>query len=392
MPGVKSMKQLSFPARKEYIRQKKNNLAIHPLGVFPALYPKELLWSYNILPVEIWDPPLQISGADAHLQPYICPIVKSGLELILQGHCQLLDGFLFPHTCDSIQNLASIVNHYLGITKRCFFFYLPKNSNPSATKDFYCFQLQKLQQDLEKEFGANDPLTIKKMIVLGDKISTQVQKLYLRRTQRDSLLSNRNFYQLLRMGEYLLPQDFLSVLTDAILQDKKGEKKPGVIVSGILPNMNMMDKLDQMGVTVAADDLLNCGRRLLNKGLKKLGAGEPEISNPEKQPYQDILETDNPKYFEDLLANKYLDLPPCPTRVSSHLQRLEHLLSLLDISGARGIIFSLVKFCEPELFDLPILQKELQARNIPSVVIESELHQNLDGQLNTRLDAFLEML
>ena len=39
----------------------------------------------NILPVEIWDPCLGVSLANAHLQPYICSVVKLGLELIPQG-------------------------------------------------------------------------------------------------------------------------------------------------------------------------------------------------------------------------------------------------------------------------------------------------------------------
>jgi len=95
-------------------------------GVFPAQYPKEILWAMNILPVEIWDPPLEVSLANGHLQAYICPVVKRGLELILQGQGKDLDGYLFPHTCDSIQNLASIVHDFLGVAQPCYFFYHPK--------------------------------------------------------------------------------------------------------------------------------------------------------------------------------------------------------------------------------------------------------------------------
>ena len=110
--------------RKEYLIQQKK-AGRHIFGVFPAQYPKEILWAMNGVPVEIWDPPLEITAANAHLQPYICSVVKLGLELILQGKCDDLDGFLFPHTCDSIQNLASIFNDYLGVEKPCYFFYPP---------------------------------------------------------------------------------------------------------------------------------------------------------------------------------------------------------------------------------------------------------------------------
>ena len=116
-------------ARKEYLLEQKQ-MGRRLLGVFPAQYPKEVLWAMNILPVEIWDPPVESSNANAHLQPYICSVVKQGLELILQGKADMLDGFLFPHTCDSIQNLASIINDYLKLEKPCFFFYHPKAPYP----------------------------------------------------------------------------------------------------------------------------------------------------------------------------------------------------------------------------------------------------------------------
>lgn len=94
----------------------------------------------NVVPVEIWDPPLKVSHANAHVQPYICSVVKLGLELILQGKCDDLDGFLFPHTCDSIQNLASIVYNYLGMEKPCYFFYHPKAPYRDSSRLYYLEQ------------------------------------------------------------------------------------------------------------------------------------------------------------------------------------------------------------------------------------------------------------
>ena len=94
-------------SRTAYLREKKEKGGKRLFGVFPALYPRELLWAMDILPVEIWDPPLEINLADGHLQTHVCAIARLGLELILQGKCDDLDGFLFPHTCDSLQNLSS---------------------------------------------------------------------------------------------------------------------------------------------------------------------------------------------------------------------------------------------------------------------------------------------
>jgi benzoyl-CoA reductase/2-hydroxyglutaryl-CoA dehydratase subunit BcrC/BadD/HgdB len=106
--------------RKEYLVEQKEK-GRRLLGVFPAQYPKEILWAMNVLPAEIWDPPLELTMASAHLQTYICSVVKLGMELVLQGKCDFLDGFLFPHTCDSIQNMASVIHDYVRADKPCYF-------------------------------------------------------------------------------------------------------------------------------------------------------------------------------------------------------------------------------------------------------------------------------
>jgi benzoyl-CoA reductase/2-hydroxyglutaryl-CoA dehydratase subunit BcrC/BadD/HgdB len=120
--------------RDEYIDKEKKEKGKKLFGIFPSQYPREILWAMNVLPVEIWDPPLEVIHANAHLQPYICSVVRLGLELILQGKCEGLDGFLFPHTCDSIQNLSSIVYDYLGVKKSCYFFYHPKSPYKDSSR------------------------------------------------------------------------------------------------------------------------------------------------------------------------------------------------------------------------------------------------------------------
>ena len=68
------------------------------------------------------------------------------------------------------------------------------------------------------------------------------------------------------------------------------------------------------------------------------------------------------------------------------------LLGQVEESGARGVVFYEVKFCEPELFDLPMLRAGLSDAGIRSLVIEIDLNEGLSGQALTRLEAFLETI
>jgi benzoyl-CoA reductase/2-hydroxyglutaryl-CoA dehydratase subunit BcrC/BadD/HgdB len=355
--------------RLQYLtKQKKKGRYL--FGVFPAHYPKEILWAMNILPVEIWDPPLEITTANAHLQPTICPVVKLGLELVLRGKTDILDAFLFPHTCDSIQNIASVISNYLGIEKPCYFFYNPKAPYPDSAHNYYGIQLKNFVKSLENRFGHLNPNRLAACLRQREQISTLLKELYDFRSKRRLKMSNKKFYETIRKGEYLFPDDFIPELETCLKQNKRESRKDSipVILSGILSNpKEILSHLDRLGVLVVHDDLLNAGRRLLL----------PE--NKEEDPFKQI-------------AQSYFQTPPCSTKGSSVKQRTEHLLHLVRLTGAKGIIANGVKFCEPEWFYIPNIKASLKEKGVPMLVLDTELNQGLSGQMKTRIEAFIEMI
>ncbi|MBW2096502.1 MAG: 2-hydroxyacyl-CoA dehydratase [Deltaproteobacteria bacterium] len=355
--------------RKEYLlKQKKQGM--HLMGVFPAQYPKEILWAMNVVPAEIWDPPLQTTAASAHLQSYICSVVQSGLELVLQGKTDILDAFLFPHTCDSIQNMASVIFDYIGTQKPCYFFYHPKAPYGASAREFYRQQLRELAENLSSQFGPLDPNVLKEKVEQGQYIARLLEDLYQLRAQNRLDLNNVAFYELIRRGEYLFPDAWAPELEKHVKQQKEAGKESSIpiLLSGVLPNpAELLKLLDELGVLVAHDDLLNGSRRLLIPG------------NDFKDPFEQLTES-------------YFAMPPCSTRGSSVERRRDYLLRLVETTGARGVLFNIVKFCEPEWFDIPNLQESLKERGIPSLVLDTELNQGLSGQLSTRAEAFIETL
>jgi len=360
--------------RREYIRRQKEVPGRRALGVFPAVYPRELLWAFDILPVEIWDPPLELTAAQAHLQPHVCSVVQLGLELILQGKAEPVDGFLFPHTCDSIQNLASLVSDCLQPGQPCYFLYLPKEPFAASARIYYRAQLKALAGSLEGQFGRLDEDKLREAIRTGRRLNTLLNRLYRDLAAGRLDCGGAEFYRLVRLGEYLWPDD-LALEYEALLARPPRAAPAGraaVVLSGLLPNPpELLELLDRLGLRVTGDDLLCCGRRL---------AGRVEEEEPPP---------DDPWAA---LAEAFFRLPPCSTRASATAERLKRLLELVRAGQARGVIFCPIKFCEPELFDLPILTAELKARGVPTLVLDLEVNQGLSGQLRTRVEAFAEML
>ncbi|MDZ7699919.1 MAG: 2-hydroxyacyl-CoA dehydratase family protein [Deltaproteobacteria bacterium] len=354
--------------RKTYLLAQKE-MGRRVMGVFPAQYPREILWAMHMTPAEIWDPPVEISRANAHLQPYICSVVKSGLELILAGKCDFLDGFLFPHTCDSIQNLASIINDYLTLKKPCYFFYHPKAPYKPSSRSYYIQQLKTLISTLEREMGPLDPREFKASVARGRTLGALISSIYGQRRNGALTASNADFYRTMRQGEYLHPDDFIPLLESFRVQNG-GQHAPGpaVILSGVLPNPpEILYLLDDLGVRIADDDLLNCGRRWMVEGTQA----------------QDPFEA---------LADGYFSLPPCTTKESPIAERIRFLTRMIEKSGAKGVIFYMVKFCEPELFDVPIISEAIKQLGVPVLMLDVDINQGLTGQLTTRVEAFVEMM
>ncbi len=355
--------------RKEYLIRQKKEKGRKLFGIFPAYYPKEILWAMNVLPVEVWDPPLEVNHANAHLQPYICSVVKLGLELILQGKCKDIDGFLFPHTCDSIQNLASIVSDYLNLQIPCYFFYHPKAPYSAASRRYYLEELKGLVARFEKQLGALDISILKQQVKKGNQVTALIKELYRLRAYDELTASNTDFYQIIRRGEYLYPDDFLPLLEEFLSMSRgHGRNGPSVILSGIVPNPpEILKILDEKEVKVVDDDFLNCGRRLL----------APESQN--EDPFE-------------AMAENYFGMPPCTTKNSSLKARVDYLFQKIERSKAKGVIFYTVKFCETELFDVPYLVEELKKKGLATLLVDCEVNQALSGQLETRVEAFAEMI
>jgi benzoyl-CoA reductase/2-hydroxyglutaryl-CoA dehydratase subunit BcrC/BadD/HgdB len=67
-------------------------------------------------------------------------------------------------------------------------------------------------------------------------------------------------------------------------------------------------------------------------------------------------------------------------------------VNLAESTKAQGVIFYDVKFCEPELFDLPELRSALRQAGFPSLAIEVDISDPLPDQIRNRLESFMEML
>jgi benzoyl-CoA reductase/2-hydroxyglutaryl-CoA dehydratase subunit BcrC/BadD/HgdB len=338
-------------------------------AVLPIHYPRALLRAFGVLPVEVWGPPhVDVSRGSAHLQPYVCSVVRNALSFLLSGGLDdAADLILVPHACDSLQGLGSILLDFVHPRQPVIPIYLPRG-NRTSDVEFLADEFRALYRTLERVLDSSPSHEdVMECVRREEAADEQLGDLHRQRT--NVALSQLDYYRLIRAREYLPAETFINVARATLARSAGGMERGGqpIVLSGIVPEpMELFDSIAGAGGVVVADDLASCGRRLYPPGRS-----------------DDVFQR---------MAESIVHGPPDPTRGSPIRDRCEYLLGLVGTSGAKGILFYDVKFCEPELFDLPILRTELRAAGIPSVVIEVDINDSLSQQVLTRLEAFLEML
>jgi len=139
------------------------------------------------------------------------------------------------------------------------------------------------------------------------------------------------------------------------------------MISGIVAEpLDLFDRIEDMGAHVAGDDLA-CGFRRV---------------------YSLSVESDP---FERA-ANRLLTSPADPTCGTPIQVRVDTLQTRMRALGARGLLIYDPKFCEPELFDVPLLRKHLGEAGFPVLHVEFEMGETLPHQALSRIEAFVETL
>ncbi len=357
--------------RTEYIQRQRELHGRRTVAVLPVHHPKQLLTALDVLSVELWGPPGPPRGdAAGRLQPYVCAVARNALAFLAAAGADAVDAVLFPHTCDSIQGLATLVTDLGGWSKPALTFLHPKGLERPGVRAFLEAELRALACALEALAGRRlEPARLAAAVRLHDEIDAARAELLDGRARLD--LSDPELYALLRRGEWLWPEDHLAELRAARAALRPAPVQTGVpiLVSGYVPEpAAILEVLRDAGAYVAADDYAAVGRRVVR--APAFEGGDPWAA----------------------LVERHLAAPPCPTRAAEQGARIRHLEALRERSGARGVLLHLVKFCEPELFDVPAIRAAFARRGVPVLVVEGELEAALPAQVVTRVEAFVELL
>lgn len=343
-----------------------------PLAYTCSYTPVPLLSVGKLFPLRIRVP--QISGtetADIYLSSVSCSYTRSILELAMDDQFRFLGGWVLAATCNQAHrlydNLAYLVQpefiHILDV---------PHKSGDHALK-WYVDELRLLQDKLEAHFqvDAGDE-ALSRAIDEYNALHALLEKIDSCRKEPEPPLSGTEFFQWV-IASAVTPADLFSPLLSeyalSLEQHRRSEPYRArlMIVGGEMDDPGYIRVIESTGALVVADMICTGSVSNLNR-----------ISR-DKDPLTDM-------------AAHFLRKVSCPRMMEDFRKRLARILEKIEAYRVDGVVIQHIKFCDFWSMESNLLMSELRKLKIPVLRVDREYGLTGEGQLRTRVQAFLESM
>ncbi len=350
------------------------------VGYFCCHPPLEIMTALDLVPYRITgDVKEPISKADAYLETIMCPFVRSSFDLAIKGKYDFLDGFVVPHTCDTIQRIYPIWKDHKQ-PEFAHFINVPHMLQPSSY-EFYQIEMRVFIKNLEAYTGKT--LSMERLaqeVALYNQNRALLRELADTKKSDPPAISGAEMTKVMTVITAVPPQEAQDLLKEIIAEVRKGDggpqKQPArLLVYGCeISDTTFPELVETSGANIVIDDL---------------GMGTRSY-------WEDVPMTDDPL---EGLAKRYLEIR-CPrtyrAKTGGHQEDMEnrfgHMGQFVRDFKVNGAILHIIRYCDTHELDAPDVIEYLEGLGLPVLHIEDDYSVSTIGQLSTRVQAFLEMI
>lgn len=348
------------------------------VGTYCSFIPTELIMAAGAIPVTLCATSEEpIAAAEEHLPSNLCPLIKASYGFALTDTCPYFyfsDFIVGETTCDGKKKMFELMNDI----KDTYVMQLP-SSRDEVALTMWEAEIKKFWKKLEDFYG----VTI---------TEEDVKKAILQKNaERDLVLEYLDLGKLnpspisgYELGTKLDTMSFIPSMEERCKQlreridevkadwetNYKGKvsRKPRILITGC-PNGGVRDKtikvLEELGADVVAFDACNSNREKIEK-----------------------VDTTLP--VTEALAKKYLNIN-CSV-MSPNTNRLKFISDMIDDYQVDGVLEIILQACHTFSIESYNVKKSVLAKGIPYLKVETDYSKADAGQINTRLEAFLETI
>jgi bzd-type benzoyl-CoA reductase N subunit len=350
------------------------------IGYFCCFVPDEIITAFDMIPYRIQGSPNEpIDEADAVIEPMACPFARSCFNMALKGEYDFLDGFVAPHSCDTIErmyhiwhsNKPSPFNHFINV---------PHMMGPSSD-EFYKKELEYFIKRLEEFSGKKlDCGKLRDAIKLYNRRRALLRELYELRKANPPLVSGTEITKVLVAGMGIPAAEHIDLTQTFIAEVKKrpapkADGLPRIFIWGNeIDDIAFIRLVEESGAHVVMDDLCTGSRFFWDE--------VPETADP--------LDGITTRYINIHCPRS--NVPQTGGREEDLENRYGYIRNFISDWQVNGVIFYIVRYCDTCELEGPDLREYLNSLKLPVLMIEDDYSTSTIGQLRTRIQAFLEMI
>jgi benzoyl-CoA reductase/2-hydroxyglutaryl-CoA dehydratase subunit BcrC/BadD/HgdB len=364
---------------QDFFKNTLSSLDNRPLiGWFCTYTPEELIIAGGFTPLRIMGSK-KITKSESYFPINFCPYVKSIWDSLL-SRINNLKGLVFTNSCDGMRRLYDTANTYLKDIP-LYLLDVPRLRGEDSTA-FFQHNLAGMKRFIENTAGVKiSDKEIRKAVALVNKKRDLLEKFSLLFRKFPRYIHISTYYRIMELSMTSETKIFIdeldkylklikeSTAKNATVPGSDAESIPGIMVIGnFITEEKLWDMLSSMKLRISSDDLCISSRY-----------------------YKNPVDIDGSLDMLASLARRYISKSPC-MRMADLGLKLKEIENNRIKNNIEGIIFISLKFCDTVLYFFPLLKDRLNQMGIPALYLEMEYNNFSEGQLKTRIQAFLEML
>jgi bcr-type benzoyl-CoA reductase subunit C len=374
LPTLEKFREMNsaFPRTKEIADWKQSGKKVY--GWLCTYVPEEIMHAAGILPIRITGSvqETELDDGNAYLYVNSCSFSRSCLQMGLKAEYEFLDGVVGGSTCDGARRLFDLWRQYIG-TPFHHVLTVPRKYTEKAHQLYYQEVLQ-FTQHLEDHLGfkiAEDKLLAS--INLYNESRALLKALYDLRKLEKPLITGAETMEVLNASFHIPTELFNSWLTDLLAELAKCDcantgRARLMLIGSVLTNPEFIKAIENQGGLVVTDELCTSTRY-----------------------WSDPVILDKNRSLIESISRRYLNNFPCARMFPSD-ERFDRIIQYIKDFHVDGVISQIVRYCVPYSHDLPLLIKKLKKIDVPLLALDVEYGTSGSGQIQTRVQAFLEML
>lgn len=342
------------------------------IGCFPIYTPEEIVYAAGYLPVGMWGGKTDISLADRYLQRFCCSIMRTNLELGMKGTYNLLRAVIIPTFCDTLKCVCE--NWKVAVPQVPVIpIVYPQNRLLDAGFRYMIDEFERVRKILEELKGsAITEEDLKQAFALYEKYRKTMRNFVEVVKDYPVTVNARTRHLIIKAGYFMDKKIYTEIIRSLIdaLKKMPPEKFDGVkiVATGLIGEpIELLDIFAENNVAVVADDFAQESRQFRTPARRK---GSP-------------LEK---------MAYRVVDQRGCTFLYEEQKTKGSMLVDMVKKNNAQAAAVVMMKFCDPEEFDYPIIKEEIEAAGIPLLYLEIDLQMDSFEQIRTRVQSFAEML